>query len=353
MSRLPSAILPRFALGAAAAMAVLAPAAAGATTDQAQALYGSCGTTPLGPPNGWDYVTVDPQTSRVYVGHSTEVTVVDPAAQQVVGRLTGLEAVHGVVVVPGLQKAYISSGGPDIGYVTEFDPKTLAKGERIETGLGSDSMIYDVGTKRLLVMNGRSQDAAIVDVATDKVVARVPLGGQPEAAASDNRGHVFVNIADTAEIVRIDVAGGTAVKRWALGDCSTPRGLTIDAAGARLFSSCGNSKMVVSDARTGSVSASFPIGAATDGAAFDPRRSRVVTAEGVGQLSVFEAARGAVRRLGQVASTPSGRTLALDPRTGRIYVPAADLEPNPQAETSRAKFRPKPGTLRLLCFAPR
>ncbi len=59
-------------------------------------------------------------------------------------------------------------------------------------------MLFDSFSKRIFTFNGTSGDATAVDPASGKAVGTVALGGKPEAAVSDGKGTILVNIEDRA-----------------------------------------------------------------------------------------------------------------------------------------------------------
>ena len=113
--------------------------------------------------------------------------------------------------------------------------------------------------------------------------------------------------------------------------------------------------MVIVDADTGRNVATFPIGSGSDGAAFDPKRKLALSSNGAGTLSVIrEIDADHFEALPQIVTQRSARTIALDPATGRIYLPAADIarvDP-PTKPGARPHITYVPGSLRLLVFDP-
>ena len=59
---------------------------------------------------GWDILTVDPATRRLYLSHATKVVVVDIDANKVVGEIAEFPGVHAFVAVPELQRGFSSNG---------------------------------------------------------------------------------------------------------------------------------------------------------------------------------------------------------------------------------------------------
>jgi DNA-binding beta-propeller fold protein YncE len=197
-------------------------------------------------------------------------------------------------------------------------------------------------------MNGRSKDLMAIDPATLKVDATIPLGGKLEFAAAD-AGHIYVNVEDTGEIASVDTKSWKADQRWKLKDCEEPSGLAIDKKLGRLFSVCGNKKMVVVDTRTGNLIATLPTGNGTDAAGFDPDLNYAFASNGEGTLTVVRGTKdGNYEVAGNVDTARGARTMALDPRSHKIYLATAEF--GPPVEGQR---RPpiKPGTFSILVYS--
>jgi DNA-binding beta-propeller fold protein YncE len=129
-------------------------------------------------------------------------------------------------------------------------------------------------------------------------------------------------------------------------------------AGHRAFVSCVNKLMTVVNTDTGAVIGAVPIGAGTDAAAFDPKRKLAFSSNGVdGTVTVIrEVDPQTFVSLGEVKSAVTGRTMGIDPATGRLYIAAADIDasapitPGPNGRPGRPK--PLPGSLKLLFLDP-
>ena len=191
----------------------------------------------------------------------------------------------------------------------------------------------------------------MIDPVGPRVAGTIKIGGSLEAAAVDGRGHLFVNGAERSEIVEVDTASDTVVNRWPIPDCKSPHGMAIDPARHRLFTSCVNGRLDVVDTDTGREVASAPIGLGTDSAAFDPVRRRIFSSNGRdGTISVIEEVDAdTYRPLQSITTQVSGRTMAVDASTGRLFVAAAEIDPTGPT-TGRRRFLP--GTLKLLVFDP-
>src|SRR5260370_1229310 len=70
-------------------------------------------TFQIGGPGSWDYLTVDPQTHRLYVPRSTHTMVIDSETGKTIADMPGQKIAHGVAVVPEAGRGFISVGGGD------------------------------------------------------------------------------------------------------------------------------------------------------------------------------------------------------------------------------------------------
>ena len=318
----------------------------------AKPLYSLTKSITLGGPDMWDTLTFDPLSHRVYIAHLDETTVVDAASGRIVGRVSGLVRTQGQAVVPEIGRGYADSS--QTGTVTVFDLATFKPIKTLQTQPDADIMIYDAGSGRVFVTNGDSASLTIIDTATDSMKT-ISLGGSPEAGAVDGRGKLFINIESTREIVRVDTKTETIDARWPVPTCVAPHGMAIDIRTHRLFSSCFNQRLIVTDADTGKLIATFPIGKGTDGAVFDPKRRRVLSSNGDGTVTVI-GERGPNRfvMLGSLKTLPGARTMTVDPETGRLFLVAGTVAhvARPKHEGGPPQFSYAPGSLKLLVFDP-
>jgi hypothetical protein len=298
--------------------------------------YHVTGEIAIGGEGGWDYLTVDSNARRLYVSHATHVVVVDIDANKVVGDIPDTPGVHGITIAPELNRGFISNGRGN--NVTIFDLKTLKTTGTVATGENPDSIRYDAASGRVFTLNGRSKNSTVIDAKGGSVVATIPLPGKPEFAVADGKGHLFVNIEDTNEIVDIDAAKATVAKKYALTGCDGPSGLAIDPKARRLFSVCSNRVMAISDPDAGKVVATPAIGAGSDGVAFDPGTGMAFSSNGDGTITIVQQTGGKYDVVENIASERGARTIAIDEKTHKIYMPTAKTAPSTGG--GRATFLP-------------
>ncbi len=235
---------------------------------------------PLGGEGGWDYLTLDSETRRLYITRGDHVTVLDVSKP--------------------------------------------------------DAILYDTGTHRVFTFNGESQDTTAIDAAAGTVVGTIALGGVPEFAAVDGKGTVFVNLEDKAEILAVDARELKIKSRWSLAPGKEPTGLAIDTEKGRLFAGCHNELMVVVAADSGKVLATLPIGRGVDATAFAAAQRLAFSSNGDGTLTVVkEDTPGHFIVVENVKTQTGARTMALDPRTHKIFLATAQFGPPPPPTADR------------------
>src|SRR5881397_2758105 len=145
----------------------------------------------IGGEGGWDYPEMDSAARRLYLSHASHVVVVDPDAGKVVGDIPDTPGVHGIALVPALNRGFITNGRGN--NVTIFDMKTLKAISHVPTGGNPDSVRFEPKSGRVFTFNGRSNNSTAIDAKTGMVAGTIPLGGKPEFSVADDKGHIFVN----------------------------------------------------------------------------------------------------------------------------------------------------------------
>jgi YVTN family beta-propeller protein len=271
---------------------------------------------------GWDYVFVDAPGRRVYVSHSTQVEVLNADTFEPVGTIPNTLGVHGITVAPEFGRGFITAGKSDS--VVIFDLKSLKPLFEVKVGTKPDAILYDPATKHVYAMNGDSDSASVINAVDGKLIGTVALGGNPEFAVSDGKGNVYINLEEKAETVHVDANALKVLHSWPLAPGKTATALAFDAETRRLFAGCrGEQLMVVLDADSGKVVATAPIGERVDTAAFDPADKLVFMSNGDGTISVYhEDGNDKFGLVQTIATSPGSKTMALDPATHNLFVPA-------------------------------
>ena len=293
----------------------------------------------------WDYITFDASTRRLYISHNTEVKVVDADSGAIVGSVSDLKRVHGIVVMNDL--------GRRADEVVVFDLKTLKATGHIKTGGNPDCIIYDPASKHIFAMNGKTNDTSVIDPGSEKVIATIPIGGRPEYAVPDGHGTIYDNVEDKNEVVAIDSMTNTVKFRWPIAPAEEATAIDLDVRHHRLFIGGRNKVLAIMNVDTGKVVQTFPIGAGVDTNIFEPSTGTLFVAAREGTLHIYHEDSPDSFSVVETVKTEFGaRNMALDPKTHQIFIDAADFTPAAAPTTEQPKPQPTPvsGTFRLLVY---
>lgn len=301
---------------------------------------------PVGGEGGWDYLSVDSSARLLYVTHTSKVVVIDMDQDRVVGEIGNTPGVHGFAVAPDLGVGFASNGRDSTASIVDL--KTRKTSATVPTGENPDAILYVPTTQEVYAFNGRGHSVTIFDAQTAAVVATVPLSGKPEFAVFDpETSRIYNNIEDRNEVAVIDPNTHRVVATWPIAPGEAASGMAIDIEHHRLFIVCENELMLMMSTDTGNVVASVPIGKGVDAAVYDPETGLAFASNGEGNVTVaHEDSPETLRVVQTVPTARSARTMTLDPKTHRIYLSAADLEPAPSGE----RPRPVPDTFRVLVY---
>lgn len=298
---------------------------------------------PVSGEGGWDYIAVDGDSRRLYVSHGDVIQVLNADSGKLIGQVAAPGA-HGVALAPDLQRGFTSNGKDKS--VTVFNTKTLAVIKTVKLESGTDAILYDSFTKRVFPIN---EKITALDAQTGDVVGTVDLGGDPEAAASDGKGTVYVNLADKMAVAAVDPKALAVTKTYPIEHCTSPHSLSFDGATQRLFVGCREG-FVALDATTGKAVATSLMCTGVDASGFDPESKLIFESCAEGVITVERQFTPDNYRIIETIPTKLwARTMAFDPKTKNIYLPTADFEflpdPDPQKPPQR---RWKAGSFQVL-----
>ena len=275
-----------------------------------------------GPDGGWDYVRVDAVNNRVLVTRGDSVMAVDLASRQVTTGLAPGSHEHVALPINAGTELLVTNGGTDRAVFV--DALTQVQIASTPTGKGPDDAVFDTRSGLLLVIDHAGGDVTLIDAKTHLKAGVITVGGELEEAAVDGKGRAFVNIENRNEIAVLDIAARTVTGRYALAGCDGPTGLAYDAVDRLLIAACDGATDLV-DARTGKVAQTLATGKGADGVAYDARRGLAFVPAGRdGTLTVIALEHGRGRILDVAPTARSARTIGIDDRTGRLYLPSAD-----------------------------
>ena len=258
--------------------------------------YKITGSIPIGGTGHGDYLIVDPDNRRLYVSHNSEVAVINVDTQEIPGKIAVDGFSHGIAIDNDHRLGFITDGGSKTSnvkspeQVVTFDLNTLKRTATTAVGDDPDAIVYDAPTTRVFAFNGDPMQASAIAAKTSEMETLIELGGNPEFSTSDGIGNVYVNIKNKSEIARID-------------------------------------------SKTLKVTAHWPFSSNRDGTLTVVRQN---TKEEYTVLQTVKTEVGA-------------RTMALDTKTHKVYLPSAEFAPKPAGSNYPSVV---PGSFKVLVLQP-
>ena len=291
----------------------------------------------------WDYATFDPDTRKLYVAHQTTVAAIDVDTRAANPALVTAANTHIALPYDHGRMLLVTNGKAN--NVVLADAVTGAITATLETGANPDGAIIDPVTNSGFVMANAGHQVDVIDLASRTVAAHIPVAGKPEAGAIDGAGHVYTHLEDKKALLIIDAKRRTVIKSIEMKDCEAPSGLAYITGKDWILSACDNRTARVTDLKSGKAVARFPIGDDPDFALYDSDRQAGYIPTGDGNLTAIDFSGAKPRLIAQIKTEKGARTAALDPKTGDVLLPTADMLP--PAPGSR---RPTsaPGSFRIL-----
>jgi len=334
---------------------ILLPGAAPTTIKHQDGPYHVTKRAKVGGDGGFDYVYADSADRRLYVargGAGARVSAYDLDTLTLVGEIANTNA-RGAATDAKYHHGF-SSSSP----VAMWDSKTLAVIKTIPVQGRPDGILSDPFNHRVYVFSHSEPNVTVIDANDGSVLGTIDLGGAPEQAVTDGRGHVYIDLEDKDKIAVVDAKTMKMTGTYDLaGKGGGPGGLAIDAKNHILFATCHDPQtVVILDARDGKILETLPIGRGTDGATFNPATGEAFSSQGDGTLTVIKETSPTTFVVEQnVATTQGAKTLTIDTKTGRILLIAAEYGPAPTpdpaapAPAGRRQRRPMlPGSFTIL-----
>jgi DNA-binding beta-propeller fold protein YncE len=282
---------------------------------------------------GWDYISVDGEARRVYVSHGDLVQVLNADSGKLLGQIAAPGA-HGVALAPDLHRGFTSNGADKS--VTIFNTGDLTVLKTVKLGGGTDAILYDSFTKRVFPL---SEKVSVLDAEKGEIVGTLELGGSPEAAVSDSKGTVYVNLADKSAVAVVDSKALQVTKTLPVEHCISPHSLSIDVANQRLLIGCRDG-FVALETATGKEVATSLMCSGVDAGGFDAEKKLVFESCSEGVITVIRQMTPNNYRIIQTIPTRLwAKTMAFDPQTKNIYLPTADFEFIPDSDPQKPPQR--------------
>jgi len=268
-----------------------------------------------------DHMAIDLARQRLFVaelGNNT-VGIVDLNSRNVIRNLAGLKEPQGVAYLPATDTLYIASGGD--GSVRQFRGPDYTAAGQIDLGDDADNIRLDIPANQIVVGYG-SGGLAVIDAASSRKVADIPLSAHPEGFQLDQgRNRIFVNLPRAQAIAVVDGRSGKQTASWPtkIAGGNFPMALEQDAQHA-LVAFRNPAKLGAFSMDDGHLIASPDICGDADDLFVDAKRRRVYISCGEGFLDVLDSAQGAYRRVSRIATVAGARTSLFVPEMDRLML---------------------------------
>ncbi len=283
-----------------------------------------------GPANRFDYQSIDTTARRLYISHMNAGTLVvfDLDSGRVVREVTGVPRATGVWAVPAHHAVYVSAAGNH--EVAVVDDRTLRVTARVGGIDFPDGIAYAPEADKVFVSDEAGSADVVIDARTNTKRATIPLGGEAGNTHYDAPAHrILVAVQTRNQLVAIDPATERITQRYDLPGADHPHGFTLDEPDRLAFVSCeGNARLLLVDLQTMQVRGTYAVGDDPDVLAWDAGARRLYVASESGVLSSFALEGDSLRPLGEYRA-PHAHTVAIDPRTHRVYLPLQDVNGHP------------------------
>lgn len=284
-----------------------------------------------GPANRFDYQSFDATRGRLYINHMNagHLLVFDADSGKVIHDIAGLPRATGVLAVPTHHEVYVSAAGAHA--VVILDDRTLKEVARVGDIDFPDGLAFDPFTDKVFVSDESGGADVVIDAKTHRKRSIIALGGEAGNTHFDSVSRcMLVAVQTRNELVALDPVSERVAARYPLARSDHPHGFTLDQVGRLAFiSGEGNGELLVLDLRSLKILARRPVGAEPDVLAWDSAWRRLYVASESGTLSAFWLDGTSLRPAGEYRA-PRAHTVAVDPRTHRVYLPLENVNGHPE-----------------------
>ncbi len=297
----------------------------------------------------------------LFVSHLSEdhVTVIDPAANRVIGRIKAGKGTAAVAILPIQDRGYVANFSSND--VTVFDLRTGNTVVRVSAGEHPSQLTLTPNARYLLISHSSDDGLWFMDTRTDSIVKklpegtgpfcepkagekiyqsqvftpfvftidpatqsiekRIPIGGRPiECAMSPDRRYLYVDNVTLSEIDRVDVATDSMIGK--ISGVKNPRGIVISPDGKLAYvADVIGSTLSVLDLSNSSVVKKIRVGAGPN----------AITMDADGRYVYVGCQRGDCVSVVDTKTGTLVRTISVDPQPVAIscfsaYAPPVDTQ---------------------------
>ena len=245
------------------------------------------------------------------------VTAIDAA-----GNTTTATATYRIVKREGRSYAYATNRQTGQVLVIDVSKVPRVVGEIVE-GLYGDGIAITPDGAKAYVAEQPGSDLIVLDLASDTVVASIPVGasqqsGPARVAISPDGTRAYATVRFDNTVVEVDTTSEAVVRRLPVG--AGPYGVAIHPNGLEAYVTLANDgSLAILDLTTGTIRATLPIGQNPQDVVVSPDGSRVfVATEGDGRVSMIDPVTAAV--VTSIEAGSNAANLAVGPGGALLFV---------------------------------
>ena len=285
---------------------------------------------------GLDHLAVDGKGGRLFLANKCNNTldVFDLKAGKLVQQVAEQNKVSGVSYAADLDMVYVGNGG---GTCNGIDAKTYKVAFSTPCDK-ADNVYYHSGNKQVYVQHG--EKIAVLDAKTGEVKKEIEMGGATKAFRVDkNAGKLLMNLAKPSVLAVVDLATNEVVARHKITRATGNGPLAYAAATGTAYVGCGGKTpmVVVLDTKSGEELAAVEIPGGIDDLHYDSKRNRLYASCGDGFLVTVEKKGDGYEVTDKVESPKKAKTSAFS--GGRLYlgVPRQPGKDGPEVRVYEAR----------------
>src|SRR5260370_33984063 len=245
-----------------------------------------------------DHFAFDADRQLLFVAElgNDSVGIVDLKERKVVHRIAGLSEPQGVAYHAATGTLYVANAGD--GSVRLYQVPAFTPLGSIGLGADADNIRIDRWRNRIVVGYGKGA-LAVIDPASRRKIADMPLDGHPESFQFDETGsRIFVNVPGAREIAALDAVSGRKVSILESAGASSNFAMAVDSDERRVMIAFRNpARLVFFGTGTGQREASLETCRDADDVFVDARLRRIYVSCGEGVIDVLVQAGGGYERM--------------------------------------------------------
>ena len=286
-------------------------------------------TAKVGGDGGFDYVSADVEGRRLYMPRSGAMGQLRVFNLDTLEPLGTMDIHAGGAAVDPKSHHGFSTTKP----ITMWDASTLKVIKTIDVDGRPDGIMFDSYNERVWVLSHMPPYATVIDAKEGTVVGTVDLVGTAEQAVSDGKGTVYINISDKGGVAVVNANKLTVTANYDFSAKGVHgSGMAVDAKNHVVFAYYRDPKpvVVILNADSGNILATFPTGEGVDTVAFNPATMEAISAEAAGWMTFIKENSPTSFAVEQTLQTmPGAKTLTLDTKTNHLLTMTAEYEAAP------------------------